>query len=185
MSTELPLSTKIPCTLLLGIIAVMTKASQWGWWTRCASLSLEMCITFPESDVIILPLELICRLFVHVVNIGEWHLLRLLDIVFLLPIRFSSKVRFAKDRLDFVWGFCFRPIILWPSPLVVDVILEVPMADKLLDLIFEGDVLLSRETEFFVVSAVFVLIPFGAVSMQWVRHLEYTSLLRGHKYVLP
>ena len=62
--------------------------------------------------------------------------------------------------------------------------MEVPLVDELIDLIFEGDAFLSRVTNIFVVLIVFILIPFGAVSMQRVRHLEYPSLLRGHKDVL-
>ena len=37
----------------------------------------EVCITFFESAVVVLPLELLRRLLVHVVDIGEWPLLHL------------------------------------------------------------------------------------------------------------
>ena len=71
----------------------------------------EVCIIFPESDVVVLPLELLCRPFVHTVNIGERPLLRLPNVTFLGPTRFSSEVRSAEDRLDFAWRFCLRSIV--------------------------------------------------------------------------
>ena len=77
-------------------------------------------------------------------NIGERPLLRLPDVMFLRPTHFSNKVRSAKDRPDFAWGFCFRSIILWPDPPNVDVILEVPAVNKFLDLFLKGDAFLSR-----------------------------------------
>ena len=60
-----------------------------------------------------------------------------------------------------------------PSPLVVDVVLEVPTMNEFLDLILECDALLGGVTDVLVVSTVFVLIPLGVVSMQRVKLLEY------------
>ena len=61
----------------------------------------EMCITFSEIDVVVLPFKLICRSLVHAVNIGERPLLRLPDVTLLCPTRFSSQVRSAEDHLNF------------------------------------------------------------------------------------
>ena len=80
------------------------------------------------------------------------------------PTCFSSEKRSTEDCPDFAWGFYFRPIILRLGPPVVDVILEVPAADELRDLIIEGDAFLSRVTNIFVEPTIFVLVPFGAVS---------------------
>ena len=121
-------------------------------------------ITFPESDVIGLPLELLYWPFVHTMNISEQSLLHLLDVAFLRLVHFSSKVGSAEDRLDFVSWFYFRSVVLRPSPHIVDVILEVPAADEFLDLILEGDALLNYMTDIFVKPTVFVLVPLGAVS---------------------
>ena len=49
-----------------------------------------VCIIFPESDVIVLPLELLCRSLVHAVNIGERPFLRFPNVTFFRPTRFSS-----------------------------------------------------------------------------------------------
>ena len=124
----------------------------------------EVCITFSKSDVVILPLELLCRSLVHVVDIGEWPFLRLSVVSFLCPMHLSSQVRSAEDRPDFVWGLCLRSIILWPSPPVVNVVLEVLATDKFLDLILECDTLLGGVTNVPVESVAFVLIPLRAVS---------------------
>ena len=71
-----------------------------------------------------------------------------------------------------------------PSPLFVDVVLEVPAANELLDLILEGDALLNGMANILVEPAIFVLVSLRAVSTQRVRPLEYPSLLRGHEDVL-
>ena len=89
--------------------------------------------------------------------------------MFLHPKHFSREVRSAEDCPDFAWGFCFRSIILRPSPPIVDVIMEVLAVNELLDLILEGDALLSGVTDVLVVQTVFVLVPLGAVCMQQVR----------------
>ena len=145
----------------------------------------EMCITFPESDVVVLPYELLCKPLVHTVNIGEWPLLCLLDVTFLCPMHFSSEVRSAKDRPNFTWGFYFRSIIFWPGPHVVDVILEVLTVNEFLDLIIKCDTLLGGVTNVLVESTIFILVPLRAVSTQRVRPFKYFSLLRDHKDVLP
>ena len=98
---------------------------------------------------------------------------------------FSAEVRFVEDRPDFMWGLCLKCIILRPGPPVVNVVLEVPAVDEFLDLIFECNALFSSVTDVLVVSTKFTLIHFRAVSTQWVRPLEYPSLLRGHEDILP
>ena len=115
-----------------------------------------MCIIFFESDVFIFPFKLLCRPLVHVVNIGERPFFLLLDVMFLCPMHFSNEVRSTEDHPNFAWGFCFRSIILRPSPLVVDVVLEVPTMNEFLDLILECDALLGGVTDVLVVSTVFV-----------------------------
>ena len=144
----------------------------------------EVCITFSESDVVVLPLELFCRPRIHTVNIGERPLLCLPDVTILRPTYFPGEMWSAEDRLDLMWGFCFKSIILWPGPLIIDIVLEVPMANELLDLILEGDALLNGITDAFVEPAVFVLVPLGTVSTQRVKLLEYPRLLCSHENVL-
>ena len=141
----------------------------------------EVCITFSESDVVVLPLELLYSPLDHAVDIGEWHLLHLLDVSFLRPKRFSNELRSAKDRPDFVWRLCLRCIILRPGPPIVNVILEVPAMDEFLDLILECNAFFGSVTDVLVVFAIITLIPFGVVSTQWVRLLEYSSLFWAMK----
>ena len=86
--------------------------------------------------------------------------------MFLHSKHFSSKVRSVEDRPNFVWGFCFKSVVLRPGPPVVDVILEVPAMNELLDLILEGDAFLSCVTDVLMVPTVFVLAPLKAVSIQ-------------------
>ena len=98
---------------------------------------------------------------------------------------FPNEMRSSEDHPNLAWGFCFRFVILRPGPPIVDVVLEVPTANKLLDLILESDALLSGMANVFVERALFVLVPFEAVSMQWVMPLEYPCLLCSHDNVLP
>ena len=123
----------------------------------------KVYITFFENDVIIFPLELLCRPLVHTVGIGERPFLRFSDVSFLRPTLFSGEVRFTEDRPDFVWGLCLKCIILRSGPPVVNVVLEVPATNEFLDLILECNALFSSVTDVLIVLTIFTLIPFRAV----------------------
>ena len=71
----------------------------------------KVCITFFESDVIVVPIELLCRPLVHAVNIGERPFLRLSDVLFLCSTHFFGEVRSAEDHPNFIWGLYLRCII--------------------------------------------------------------------------
>ena len=146
---------------------------------QCLAMGVidEVCITYSESEVIIFPFELLCRLLIHAVDIGERPILRLPDVTVLDPTCLLGEVRTAKDRLDFTWGLYFRSVILRPRPPIIDVILEVPAVNELLYLIFEGDAFLSGITDIFMEPAVLVLVPLGAVFKEWVRLLDQSCLL--------
>ena len=58
------------------------------------------------------------------------------------------------------------------------------MVNELLNLIFEGNALFSGMTDVFVEPVVLVMVPFGVVSMQWVRPLEYPHLLSYENILL-
>ena len=116
-------------------------------------------------------------------DIGERPILRLPNVTLLQPTRFPGEVRTVEDRPDFAWGLCFRYIILQSFPLVIDVILELPTTNELLNLVFEGDALLGGVTDVFMEPTVLVLVPFGVVSMQRVRPLEYSRLLCCHEKI--
>ena len=124
----------------------------------------EVCITFSESDIVIFPLELLCRSFIHVVDIGELPIIRLPKIMVLRPTSLPGEVRTTKDRPDLAWRFFFTSVILWPRPPVVDVVLEVPATNELFNLVFEGETLFSGVTNIFMEPAILVLVPLGAVS---------------------
>ena len=86
------------------------------------------------------------------------------NVAVLGPTRLSGEVRSAKDHSDLTWGLRFWPVILRSCPHVIDIILEVPATNEFLNLIFEGDALLSGVTDAFMELAVLILVPFGAVS---------------------
>ena len=125
----------------------------------------EVCITFFESDVVVLPLELLCRLLIHAVDIGERPILHLPDVTIWCPTCLPGKVRSTEDHPDLTWGFCLKSVILWSCPPVINIMLEVPTANELLDLILEGDALLSGMTNVLVEPTVLILLPLGEVSM--------------------
>ena len=75
-------------------------------------------------------------------DIDERPLLRLLDVMLLRPMCFPDEIRSTKDHPDLAWGFCFRSIILWLGPPIIDVVLEIPVTNELLYLILEGNALL-------------------------------------------
>ena len=125
----------------------------------------EVCITIFKGDVVVFPLELFCRPFVQVMDIGEWPLLCFPDIAVLGPTHLPDEMRSTKDRLDLTWGLRFWSIVLRSCPPVINVILKVPATNKLLYLIFKDDALLGGLIDAFMEPAVLILVPFGAVSM--------------------
>ena len=62
----------------------------------------EVCITFSKSDVVIFPLDLLCRPLVHAVDIGEQPILCLLEVMVLHPMCLPGEMWYAKDRSDLV-----------------------------------------------------------------------------------
>ena len=144
----------------------------------------EVCIAFFESDVIVLPLELLCKPLVHTANISERSPLCLQDVPFLCPTHFSGKVRSTEDHPNLVWGLHLRCIVLQLGPSTVNVVLEVPTADEFFDLILECNTFFSGVIDVHVVSTIFILIPFGAASMQWIKPLEYSNVFCSHEDIL-
>ena len=140
----------------------------------------EVCITCFESDVVVFPFKLLRKLLVYTVNISERPFLCLPDVSFLYPTHFSV-TRSTEDRLDLVWGLCLRCIIMLPGFPIVNVVLEVPTVDEFLNLILKCNALFSGVTDVLMVSTIFILIPFGAISTQQVRPLEYPSLFCSHE----
>ena len=132
----------------------------------------EVCITFFENDVVVLPLGLLYRPLVHTVNISERPFLCLPDLLVLYLRRFSGEVRFVEDHPNFVWRLYLRCIILRPGPPVVNVVLEVPMVDELLNFILKRNAFFYGVTNVLMVSTIFILIHLGAISTQRVRLLE-------------
>ena len=70
---------------------------------QCVTIGVmdEVCITFSESDVVIFPLELLYRLLIHAVDIGEQPILRLPDVMVLCPTCLPGEVRTTKGLPDF------------------------------------------------------------------------------------
>ena len=130
------------------------------------------------------PFELLCRPLIHPQDIGEWPILRLPDVTVLCPTCLPGEMRTAEDRLNLAWGLYFKSVILRPCPPVVDVVLKVPAANELLNLILEGDAFISGMTDAFMEPTVLILVPLRTVSTQWVKPVEYSRLLCSHEHVL-
>ena len=124
----------------------------------------EVCITISKGDVIVFPFEMFCRLLVQVVNISKRHIPCFPSVLVLGLARFSGQVRSIEDSLDLAWRVCFRLLILWSRPPIIDIVFQVPTTDKLLYLILQGDALLGGVADVSMKSAKLVLIPFGAIS---------------------
>ena len=81
----------------------------------------------------------------------------------LRPTPLPGKIRSTEDRLNLAWGFYFRFVILQLCPPIIDVILEVPVANDFLNLFFEGDALLNGVIDIFM-ELVVLVVSFGVVS---------------------
>ena len=143
----------------------------------------EVCITFLEGDVVVLPLAVLCRPLVRTVNISERPCFRFSDISFLDPTSFTGKVGSTKDCLDFMWRLCLWCFFPWSGSPSVDIILKVPKTDEFFDLILKRDTLLRNMTDVLVVSTILVLVPFRADSTQQVGPFEDSGLFSCHKDV--
>ena len=157
MSTELPLSTNIMCTLLLSIMALMTRASQWGWRTwYIVRMANMVCVH--------LPYELFSWPLVRRVRIHEQSFPCFSNIAVLDPSRLPIEVRSAEGSPDLVRGSRLTLVIVQLGAFVADVISEVPFTDEFFDLILEHNAFLSGVADIFVIPVILVLIPFWAVS---------------------
>ena len=123
----------------------------------------KVSITINEANAIILLLEVFCRPLVQVVDINKWYFPCFPGVVVSGPTRLSREIGFTKDSLDLAWGLCCRTVILRSHPPVIDIVLQVPAANELLYLIFEGDALLGGMVDISVESVVLVLVPLGAI----------------------
>ena len=79
----------------------------------------EVCITISKGDVISLPLELLCRSLVQVVDIGEQPIFYFPDVAILGLACLPSEMRSTEDRPNLTWGLCFWSVILWSCPHVI------------------------------------------------------------------
>ena len=64
----------------------------------------EVCITFFEGDVVVFPLELLCKPLVQVADIGKWFIPCFLDVAILGPTHLPSEMRSAEDLLNLAYG---------------------------------------------------------------------------------
>ena len=79
----------------------------------------EVCITISKGDVISLPLELLCRSLVQVVDIGEQPIFYFPDIAILGLSCLPGEMRSTEDRLNLTWGLRFWSVILRSCPHVI------------------------------------------------------------------
>ena len=132
----------------------------------------EVSITIAEGDVIIVPLEVFCRPLVQVVDISERSFPCFPGVAILGPKRLSNKMGSAKDSPNLAWGLYYRTVILRSCLPIVDIVMQVPAVNELLYLIFKGDTLFGGIVDISVESALLILVPLGAIPLQWVRPLE-------------
>ena len=83
----------------------------------------------------------------------------------------SNNVWSTEDGPNFARRFCLVLVIMRLVFFVMDVLLEVPITDEFFDLILEHATLLCGVADILVTPTIFILIIFGAVSLQWVRPL--------------
>ena len=98
--------------------------------------------------------------------------------------RLPGEVRSAEDGSDFTGRSCLVLVLVGLGAPVADVILDVSISDKLLNLIFEGDAFFCGMTDVFVKSVVFILVPFRAVSSHRIRSFVHAHVLRSQEYIL-
>ena len=136
-----------------------------------------VCISITEGDVVHLPFELLRRPLVQTVNVGERSLPGFSDVAVLGSPRLFGEVRPTKDCFDFVKRFCLVLATMQLGSSVVDIVLEIPIADEFLNLILKHDTLLCNVVDTFVIPAVLALVSLGVASSQWVQPLEDACLL--------
>ena len=115
-------------------------------------------ITIAKDDVIIFSLEILYKPLVQVIDISEQPLLCFLVKAVLGPMCLSSEMWFAKDGPEFAWGLHLWSIILLFRPLVMDVVLQVPAADEIFYLIFQGEALFCCMADISVKLVILILI---------------------------
>ena len=135
------------------------------------------CISITKGDVVHIPSELLRKPLVQAINVGEWSILGLFNIAVLGSSHLSGEVRPAKDGPDFVKRFCLVLVTVRLGYPITDVVLEVPITNEFLNLFLKHDTFLCSVADILVISIVFVLISFGAVSSQWVGPPEDAYLL--------
>ena len=107
------------------------------------------CISITEGDVVHFPPELLRRPLVQTVNVGEQSVSGLSDIAVLGSSHLPSEVWPTKDGSDFARRFCLVLVITRLGSPIVDVVLEVSIADELLNLIFKHDALICSVADIF------------------------------------
>ena len=125
-----------------------------------------VCISVIESNVVHLSFQLLHRLLVQTMKVGEQSILSLLNIAVSGSFHFFGEVRSAKDGPNFARRFYRVLVIALLSSSVMDVVPEVPITDEFLDLILEHNALLCGVADILVTPTILILISFGVASSQ-------------------
>ena len=105
-----------------------------------------------------------CRPLVQVVDISERSIPCFPNISVMGLASLHDESRSTKDSPDLAWGLCFQLVILWSRPLIVNIVLQVPMVDKVLYLVLQCDTLLSVMADDSVKLTELVLVLFRVIS---------------------
>ena len=178
MSTELPLSTRILCTLLL--------ASYHGLDNQCIAVRMAHVsgVSLTEGDIFRLTSSLLGRPLVGRPHGHNRPFPGLSEVAVLGSLRLPSEVQSAEDGSNFARTSCLVLVLMGLSAPIADVVLEVSFPDKLLNLVFEGDAFFRGVADISVKSTIFILVPLRAVSSHRIWSFIQSRVLRDQEYIL-
>ena len=126
-------------------------------------LANVVCVLISKGNIIHLPSELLGRPLVRRVRIHEWSFPCFSEIAVLGPSHLPSKMRSTEDSPDFTMWSHLALVIKRLGASIADVVSEIPFTNKFFDLILEHNALFGGVANIFVISAILVLVSFGAV----------------------
>ena len=91
-----------------------------------------------------------------------------------------GELRSAEDGSDFTRRSCLALVLMRLGAPVMDIILEVSLLDELLNLVFEGNAFFRGVADL----AVYIQVPFRAVSPHRIRSFVHARVLHGQEYIL-
>ena len=140
--------------------------------------------SFTEGDIFRLTSSLLGRLLVGRAHGRNLPFPSLSEVAILGSSHLPSEVWFAEDTFDFARRSCLVLVLAGLGAPIADIVLKVSLSDELLDLLLKGDVFFRGVADISVVSAVFALVSFRAISPHRIWSLVYACVLRGQEDIL-